>query len=716
MMDIATQLTRELTIQPWQVENTLKLHGEGATVPFIARYRKEATGNLDETQIRSLIQKHTYYQELEDRKVTILNTIREQGKLTPDLEKRIRETVNKTELEDLYLPYKPKRKTRATKAVDAGLEPLARWIFDLRNGSADLWAEAAKYITQGGDYDSAEKALHGACDILAEEWANDADVRKELRSLSVKNGFLASSVRKEFADIKTKFEMYYDYKEPIKSIPSHRLLGLLRGEREKVLRVKLEIPRKEALACLVSRFLRHPLSAAVDILKETTEDSLDRLLLPAIETEIRSTFREEADDEAIRVFGQNLKELLLSPPAGQRPVLGVDPGFRTGCKLAALDATGQFLENKTIYPHKPQEREDEAKIILLSMIQEHGIELVAIGNGTASRETDRFVKNAIRELPEHRRPVAVMVSESGASVYSASPAALDEFPDYDVTVRGAISIGRRLQDPLSELVKIDPKSIGVGQYQHDVDQKKLKSSLGDVVESCVNKVGVNINLASEELLKYVSGLNKTNAKNIILHRNRKGAFTSRNDLKNVKGLGDKTFEQSAGFLRIPAAANPLDNSAVHPERYRLVGEMADVLGLSVDQLIGRTELLESIDIKRFVSEEVGLLTLEDIIAELTKPGRDPRRTFAYASFSEGVEDITDLSPGMVLEGTVTNVTNFGAFVDIGVHQDGLVHISQMADRYVKDPKEIVHAGQVVKVRVLSIDLELKRIALSLRSG
>ena len=715
-MDIATQLTQELAIQPWQVENTLKLHNEGATVPFIARYRKEVTGNLDEIQLRTLIQKHTYYQELEDRKITILETIKEQGKLTPDLKKRILDTSNKTELEDLYLPYKPKRKTRATKALDAGLEPLARWLFNLRDGSADLWAEAAKYITEDGDYDNPEKALRGASDILAEEWANDADVRKELREIATKNGFLSSSVRKEFAEDKTKFEMYYDYKEPIKTIPSHRLLGLLRGEREKVLRVKLEIPRREALSSLVSRFLRHPMSAAGNILKETAEDSLDRLLLPAIETEIRSTFREEADDEAIRVFGKNLNELLLSPPAGQRPVLGVDPAFRTGCKLAAMDETGQFLENKTIFPHKPQEKVDEAKTALLSMIQEHEIELIAIGNGTASRETDRFVKSAIRELPEHRRPVAVMVSESGASVYSASPVAQQEFPDYDLTVRGAISIGRRLQDPLSELVKIDPKSIGVGQYQHDVDQKKLKSSLGDVVESCVNKVGVNINLASEELLKFISGLNKTNAKNIILQRNKKGAFKSRKDLKGVKGFGSKTFEQSAGFLRIPDSPNPLDNSAVHPERYRLVQEMADVLGLSIDRLIGRTELLESIDIRRFVSDEVGLPTLEDIIEELKKPGRDPRRTFAYASYSEEVEDITDLAPGLVLEGTVTNVTNFGAFVDIGVHQDGLVHISQMADRFVKDPKEIVHAGQVVKVRVLSVDLELKRIALSLRSG
>ncbi|MCK4336930.1 MAG: RNA-binding transcriptional accessory protein, partial [Candidatus Aminicenantes bacterium] len=414
MMDIAAQLTQELAIQPWQVENTLKLQSEGATVPFISRYRKEATGNLDETQIRALIQKHDYYQKLEDRKITILDTIRKQGKLTPDLENRIRETINKTELENLYLPYKPKRKTRATKALDADLEPLAHWIFNLKDESADLLTEAAKYIKEDSDFDSPEKVLCGACDILAEEWANDADVRKELREMTIKSGVLSSTVRKEFAGIKTKFEMYYEYKEPIKTIPSHRLLGLLRGEREKVLRVKLEIPRKESLSFVVSRFLRHPLSAAADILKDTAEDSLDRLLLPAIETEIRNTFREKADDEAIRVFGKNLRELFLAPPAGQRPVLGLDPGFRTGCKIAALDATGQFLEHQTIYPHKPQEHEEEAKITLLSMIQEHNIELIAIGNGTASRETDRFVKKAIKELPEHRRPVAVIVNESGA--------------------------------------------------------------------------------------------------------------------------------------------------------------------------------------------------------------------------------------------------------------------------------------------------------------
>lgn len=715
-MDIIQHLSEELGIEPERITNTLGLLAEGCTVPFIARYRKERTKNLDETQIRGISQKYQYYKELDERRDSILESIGSQGKLSPELERKIRGAINKTELEDLYLPYRPKKSTRASKARDAGLEPLARWLHHLQESDADLNSKALGFLNRDKGYDTPEKALQGACDILAEELSDNADVRKWLRQYALKKGFIAASARKEYSGQKTKFHMYHDFKEKLDRIVSHRLLAMLRGEREKVLSLKIELGREECLARLEAVFIKYPQSASSPILKEVVKDSYERLLLPATETEIRRELREKSEQEAFKVFSANLKELLLAPPAGHKPVLGIDPGFRTGCKIVALDKTGKFLESRTVFPHPPHNDKAEAETTIIQMTKTHGIELIAVGNGTASRETEAFVQHAISELPEKRRPVCVIVSEAGASVYSASKTAAEEFPDFDVTVRGAISIGRRLQDPLSELVKIDPKSIGVGQYQHDVNQAKLKSSLEDVVESCVNSVGTDLNLASVELLKYVAGLSRTTASHIVEFRDEYGAFSSREELKKVPGIGEKSFEQAAGFLRIPGAANPLDNSAVHPERYALVEKIARTVKMSLEKIIGNSDILRNIPREEFVSGDVGLPTIEDILMELEKPGRDPRDEFRYARFSDEVKEIADLHEGMVLEGIVTNVTNFGAFVDIGVHQDGLVHISQMADCYVDDPRNFVKVGQIVMARVLQVDVDLKRISLSLKKS
>ena len=714
-MEMVERLTLECGLERHQVENTLELIHEGATVPFIARYRKERTGNLDETQIRELVHKSQYYNELDERRETILKTIKSQGKLTPALEEKIRQTSNKAELEDFYLPYKPKRETRASKAKKAGLEPLARWLLGMEDRSADIESKAAEFLNTENGFDTPQKALQGACDILAEEISENSDLRKWLRELVAEEGILTSSVRQEFTDTKTKFQMYHDFQNKVKDLRSHQILALFRGEKEKVLRLKYEIPFDKACQHIESNFIKHPDSASVEYLKSVVEDSLSRLLLPAIETEIRKELRLNADEESFKVFGENFRDILLAPPAGQKSVLGIDPGFRTGCKVVALDETGKFLDYETIYPHEPQNNEKEAKQILQRMIAEHHIEMIAIGNGTASRETEMLIRRILQEYPEHTGPLCVVVNEAGASVYSASPLAKREFPDFDVTVRGAISIGRRLQDPLAELVKIDPKSIGVGQYQHDVSQSKLKLSLEEVVESCVNLVGVDVNLASSEILSYVSGLSLRLAEKIVDYRNTLGVFLSREDLKKVPGMGEKAFEQAAGFLRIPGAENPLDNSAVHPERYPLVQEMAKRIKATIDQLIRNTSLLKSLDKSQFLSEDVGILTIEDILSELEKPGRDPREAFSYAQFSDEVKDISDLETDMILEGIVTNVTNFGAFVDIGVHQDGLVHISQIADHFVKNPRDEVKIGQVVKVKVLTVDEELKRISLSMKT-
>lgn len=713
-MNLIVFLSNEFKLKTSQIQNTLNLLNEGATIPFIARYRKEITGGLDEVVIRELAQKNKYYQELDERRDTIIDSITTQGKMTPELKDKIDTCMNKTELEDLYLPFRPKRQTRASKAKEAGLEPLAQRLLEIDSRDVDLKEQAKPFINKEKGFETAEKALKGACDILAESLSDNADIRKWLRGLAIEKGFLTSHVRKDFSAEKTKFQMYYEYKEKITDIPSHRILGMFRGEREKVLSLKLEIPDEEAFSFLESHLIKNRETAAESLLKETAADAFDRLLLPATETEIRKELRYHADEEAIRVFGENLRELLLASPAGQKPVLGIDPGFRTGCKAAVLDKTGNFLEFAAIYPHDPQNQKEEAKKTILELIERYKIELIAIGNGTASRETEQFIRQVISEYKGDNKPLALIVSEAGASVYSASEVAAKEFPDFDVTIRGAISIGRRLQDPLSELVKIDPKAIGVGQYQHDVNQSLLKETLDGVVESCVNQVGVDVNLASTELLSYVSGLTSSLASAIVDFRIQNEEFSFREDLKNVKGMGAKTFEQCAGFLRIPEAAYPLDNSAVHPERYALVEEIAASLDTNLKNLIGNPSLLARVDKNRFISKDVGMPTIEDILLELEKPGRDPRKSFSYASFSEDIKEISDIEPGMKLEGVVTNVTNFGAFVDIGVHQDGLVHISEIADRYIDDPRKYVKVGQVVKVKVLKVDEELRRISLSLK--
>jgi len=713
-VEIAERLAAEFKLGVAQVARTLALMNEGATIPFIARYRKEQTGNLSEVRLRDLARRRKYFLELDERRASILNTIREQGNLTPELEAAILATTDKNELEDLYLPFKPKRATRASKAREAGLEPLARWLIELEDPAADLSAEATKYVNPENGIETPEAALQGAGDILAEEWADDLESRKSYRDLARTEGVLVASARKEFEGQPSKYEMYYHFRESVGLLPSHRVLAMTRGEREKVLKIELAVPKKPALRNLIVRFVRHPKSAAAPRLVEIALDALDRLLAPSIETEIRNEIGEKAETEAFKVFGDNLRDLLLAAPAGPKAVLGIDPGFRTGCKVAAVDGTGKFLEYRTIFPNAPKSDIDGSKLALLEMIDEHKIALVAVGNGTAGRETETFVRASLDELPEAKRPVCVVVNESGASVYSASDAAIKEFPRMDVTIRGAISIARRLQDPLSELVKIDPKSIGVGQYQHDVDQASLKKSLDEVVESCVNSVGVDLNLASEELLKYVSGLNRATAAAVVGHRHENGAFKSREELKAVKGIGEKSFEQAAGFLRIPDAANPLDNSAVHPERYAFVEEMAGKLEATVPQMIGNEELLKSIDPRKFSGPGLGLPTIRDILKELEKPGRDPRAEFRYAAFSESARTIDDLAPDQILEGVVSNIVDFGAFVDIGVHQDGLVHISEMGDKFVSDPHKLVKVGQLVKVRILSVDKERKRIALSMK--
>ncbi|MBN1983684.1 MAG: helix-hairpin-helix domain-containing protein [Chitinivibrionales bacterium] len=717
-MDIISQLINECNLQKSQIENAIALFNEGATIPFIARYRKERTGSMDEIELRDVQHKYTYYTELEERRKTILESIASQNKLTPALQKKIEDTVSKVELEDLYLPYRPKRVTRGKKAQDAGLEPLARWLVDCQSKSASIEQEAVRFCTAEAaekGFDTTEKIIAGACDILAEELSDNADIRRWLRELASHKGLVIAKVKKEFAEQKTKFSMYYDYKEPVKDAPSHRVLAILRGEREKVLTMTVDFSAEEALHYLCSQLIKHPDSITAELLRKTAQDSLNRLLSTATETEIRKELRERAELEAFKVFGENLRTVLMAPPAGRKAVLGVDPGFRTGCKIVAIDNTGKFMENTTVYPTEPQNDIETAAIELLRLIKKYGIQLIAIGNGTASREAEKFIRETLKDIPTELRPICVVVSEAGASVYSASELAAKEFPDFDVTVRGAISIARRLQDPLSELVKIDAKSIGVGQYQHDVNQSILKDSLEEIVESCVNQVGVDINLASAELLRYVSGLNQKVAANIVDFRNEHGAFESREDVKKVSGIGEKTFEQAAGFLRIPHSQNPLDNSAVHPERYDFVFRMAKELAATVEELIGNTAVLKKIEKKKFVSEQIGLPTIDDIILELEKPGRDPREQFRYAEFSDAIRELSDLKPGMKLEGTVTNVTNFGAFVDIGVHQDGLVHISELSDTFVSDPTKVVKVGQIVQVTVMDVDTELKRIALSLKS-
>ena len=705
---IFTQLiSNELHLQEHAVENTLKLLDEGCTIPFISRYRKERTGGLDEVQITAISNRLEQLQEIAKRKATVVKTITELEKMTPDLQKRIDDCWDATTLEDIYLPYKPKRRTRAQVAREQGLEPLATILMMQRE--QDPQRAAQRFVV--GDVSDIAAALRGAQDIIAEQVSEDERSRNLVRSAFRREAFIESKVvkGKKDTDEAQKYSDYFEWEEPLKRCSSHRLLAMRRGESEGVLRVSLTIDDDEAVSRLQRNYVRGN-GACQRLVAEAVEDGYKRLLLPSIETEFMNLSKEKADEEAIRVFAENLRQLLLSAPLGQKRVMGIDPGFRTGCKVVCLDAQGSLLHHEAIFPHPPVNHRMQATVHVQDMIKKYQIEAIAIGNGTASRETKDFVQEVLTEPA----PAIYVVSEDGASVYSASKVARDEFPDEDVTVRGAVSIGRRLMDPLAELVKIDPKSIGVGQYQHDVDQTKLKHSLDQTVESCVNLVGVNLNTASQHLLTYVSGLGPVLAQNIVDYRKENGAFTSRAQLKKVPRLGPSAYQQCAGFLRIPNAKNPLDNSAVHPESYHVVEQMAKDQGCSVSDLISNKNTREGIDIKRYVTAEVGLPTLTDIMKELEKPGRDPREQIEAFEFDSSVQSIEDLHEGMELPGIVTNITNFGAFVDIGVHQDGLVHVSQLADRYVSDPTQVVRLHQHVRVRVIGVDLRRQRISLSMK--
>lgn len=702
-----TQIANELGIREFQVMNTINLLKDGATVPFIARYRKEMTGSLDEVVIASIRDRYEQILELEKRREAIINSIKEQEKLTPELEKQILEAETMSELEDIYLPYRPKRRTRATIAREKGLEPLANIIFAQSN--IDIGVKATAFLDPEKDVKTVEDALSGARDIIA-EWVNeDKGSRERVRNLfSRKASITSRAIRgKELEGI--KYESYFDWNESLLKAPSHRLLAMFRGENEGFLKVSIEPGEEEALELLNRKFIRARNAAAGQV-ELAVKDSYKRLLQPSMETEFRQAAKEKADQEAIRVFAENLRQLLLAPPLGQKNVLAIDPGFRTGCKVVVIDRQGRLLHNETIYPHPPQNDTKQASAKIQTLVKAYKIEAIAIGNGTAGRETENFVKR----IPFETNILALMVNESGASVYSASAVAREEFPEYDVTVRGAVSIGRRLMDPLSELVKIDPKSIGVGQYQHDVNQPLLQKGLEDVVISCVNKVGVELNTASKHLLSYVSGIGPALASKIVEHRDKKGVFHTRTDLMGVTRFGDKAFEQAAGFLRIRESANPLDRSAVHPESYRIVDSMAEKLGCSVTELMSSEELRKKINLREFVTQSVGLPTLTDIMQELAKPGRDPREKFDFFEFDKNVNSIEDVHPGMVLPGIVTNITNFGAFVDMGVHQDGLVHVSQIANRFVKDPNEVLKLNQKVMVKVIQVDIDRKRIQLSMK--
>lgn len=700
-------ISENLSLTARQVCNTLELLDSGATVPFISRYRKERTGSLDEVQIAAIQEQYDKLKTISKRKETIRTTIEEQGKLTPELQERIEQCWDANLLEDLYLPYKPKKRTKAEIARQKGLEPLALKIMMQRGCNLD--AEAQKFVR--GEVKDKEEALAGARDIIAEQVSENEEARKRVRRIFERTALITAKVIKGKEEEGDKFKDYFDFQEPLRKCSSHRLLALRRGEAEGVLRVSIAPAEDEDCLNQLNRQFVRSNDVCGRLVSEAVTDSYKRLLRPSIETEFATGSRAKAEEEAIRVFAANLKQLLLSPPLGQKRVLGIDPGFRTGCKVVCLDNQGTLLHNEAIFPHAPRNEYAQAQRKLAQLVEQYNIEAIAIGNGTASRETERLVKS----ISFDREVQAFVVSEDGASVYSASKIARDEFPDYDVTVRGAVSIGRRLMDPLAELVKIDPKSIGVGQYQHDVDQTKLKKSLDGVVEFCVSSVGVNLNTASQHLLTYVAGVGPNLAQNIIDYRTENGAFRSRKDLMHVKRMGAKAFEQCAGFLRIPDATDPLDATAVHPERYALVRRMAADHKTTVEELIRNKALRESIDLKKYVTDDCGLPTLNDIMSELDKPGRDPRKAIEVFSFAPDVETIDDLKPGMVLPGIVSNITNFGCFVDIGVHEKGLVHISEMADRYVSDPNTVVTLHQQLKVRVLSVDKARNRIALSLKN-
>ena len=688
-------------------ENVIKLLGEGATVPFIARYRKEMTNTMNEETVAEVKKRLEQLDELEKRKEFVLKSIAEQEKLTPELEKQITNAETLQDVEDLYLPYKPKRRTKAEIARQKGLEPLAKLI--MSQNSDDVNGLAKRFINKEKEVNNEEEALKGACDIMAEWISENINGRNRIRKIYHRDGIISSTlVKSKEAEAQT-YKQYFDFKEPIAKAPSHRILALFRAEEEGLLKVKLSIEANDALNVLDSIFLKND-NASTDLVQDSIDDAWKRLLEPSMETEMRALYKEKADEVAVKVFAENLRQLLLAAPLGKKRVLALDPGFRTGCKVVILNELGALVHNETIYPHPPQNEHGKAAAKIAHLVQAYKIDVIAIGNGTAGRETEDFIKS----IRFDRDITAVMVNESGASIYSASKVARDEFPDYDITVRGAVSIGRRLMDPLAELVKIDPKSIGVGQYQHDVNQKMLGDELNTVVESCVNAVGVELNSASEQLLSYVSGVGPQLASSIVKYRNENGGFTSRKQLLEVPRLGNKAFEQCAGFLRIHGAKQPLDASAVHPESYHIVEKMAKKLGVKVEELIGNKELITKINPKEFIEKDFGIETVNDIIDELKKPGRDPRKTFEVFEFDKNIRTINDLRQGMQLVGIVTNITAFGCFVDVGVHQDGLVHISQMSNSYITDPNQVVKLNQKVKVTVTDVDIPRKRISLSMK--
>lgn len=708
-MSIKSIIASTLNIKESQVSKTVDLLESGATIPFISRYRKEVTGGLDEVQITAIKEQNDKLNELVKRRETILKSLEEQEKLKPELKNRIENCWNSSELEDIYLPYKPKRQTRAEIARKKGLEPLANII--MLQQRIDVQSKAQAFVK--GDVKDVKEAIAGACDIIAEQINEDEYARNSIRNLFQREAVLTSKVVKGKEEEGDKYRDYFDFSEKLNKVPSHRILAIRRGESEGFLRVNVAPDEDAALERLDKRFLKGDNdNEATNYVADAIEDGYKRLLKPSIETEFGALSKEKADEESIHVFTENLRQLLLAAPLGEKRVLGIDPGYRTGCKLVCLDAEGNLLHNETIYPHPPQKETSKAGSKIVKLVMTYNIDAIAIGNGTASRETEHFITN----LRYEKNVQVFVVSENGASIYSASKVAREEFPDYDVTVRGAVSIGRRLMDPLAELVKIDPKSIGVGQYQHDVDQTKLKKSLDLTVESCVNLVGVNVNTASKHLLTYVSGLGPALAQNIVAYRASNGAFRSRKELMKVPRMGEKAFEQCAGFLRIAGAENPLDNSAVHPESYHVVESMAKDLKCTVKDLIDNKELKKSLKLEKYVSDKVGLPTLNDIIDELDKPGRDPRKGIKIFEFDPNIKTIDDLREGMTLPGIVTNITNFGCFVDVGIKENGLVHVSELADRFVSDPTEVVSLHQHVEVRVLSVDTSRKRVQLSMKTA
>ena len=702
----ALRIAQALQLTEEQVQNTLNLLETGATIPFISRYRKEVTGSLDEVQIGNIKDLYAKWLELDKRRAAILDSIAEQGKLTPELRKQIEEAETMSVLEDLYLPYRPKRKTRASVAVEKGLQPLSKLLWAQRQ--LDLQCEAARFVNPEKGVANVEEALAGARDIIAEKISENPNIRARLRDTFLRHSRITTQQIPDRIDEDEKYRIYYKSEESLAKAPSHRILAMLRGEEEGILRVHIAPDEERTLADMKRRIVKNNSNSAQQVWQAAT-DSYKRLLQPQMETEMRKFYKEKADKEAIAVFSKNARQLLLAAPLGQVTTLAIDPGFRTGCKVVILDPQGKLLYNETIYPHPPVAQYKLASDKLKRLVLQYKVDAIAIGNGTAGRETENFV----RHIPFERDVKAFMVNESGASVYSASPVAREEFPNYDVTVRGAVSIGRRLMDPLAELVKIDPKSIGVGQYQHDVNQKMLQESLQTTVESCVNYVGVELNTASKQLLSYVSGVGPALAQNIVDYRNENGAFASREALKKVPRFGAKAFQQAAGFLRIRGAENPLDASAVHPESYNVVSQMAADLDCSVADLMANKQLRQQIKLKKYITKTVGMPTLQDIMNELDKPGRDPRTQFEMFEFDKNVHTINDLYIGMVLPGIITNMTNFGCFVDIGVHQDGLIHISRLSDRRISDPSEVVHLNQKVMVRVENVEIDRKRISLSL---